>query len=92
MVAWPTNIGWMMGPWLIFATLMNGAAMALFEGIPTGEGFTPFVEHTGVTMLGVVPSLVRAWRSYGACDAANWNGIGYSAPPASPPTGKTTCG
>ena len=74
-VAWPTNIGWMMGPWLIFATLMNRAALALYEGLPTGEGFTRFVEHTGVTMLGVVPSLVRAWRSSGACDAANWNGI-----------------
>ena len=73
--AWPTNIGWMMGPWLIFATLMNRAALALYEGLPTGEGFTTYVEHTGVTMLGVVPSLVRAWRQSGACDGANWNGI-----------------
>ena len=23
-VAWPTNIGWMMGPWLIYATLLWG--------------------------------------------------------------------
>ncbi len=74
-VAWPTNIGWMMGPWLIFATLMNRAALALYEGLPTGEGFTNFVEHTGVTMLGVVPSLVRAWRNSGACDDADWSGI-----------------
>jgi acyl-coenzyme A synthetase/AMP-(fatty) acid ligase len=22
-VVWPTNIGWMMGPWLIYASLMN---------------------------------------------------------------------
>ncbi len=28
-VVWPTNIGWMMGPWLIFASLMNQAAMGL---------------------------------------------------------------
>ncbi len=74
-VAWPTNIGWMMGPWLIFATFMNGAAMALYEGLPTGKGFTSFVERTGVSMLGVVPSLVRAWRSSSACENANWNGI-----------------
>ncbi len=24
-VAWPTNLGWMMGPWLIFASLLNGS-------------------------------------------------------------------
>ena len=30
-VAWPTNLGWMMGPWLIYAALLNGASIALFE-------------------------------------------------------------
>jgi acyl-coenzyme A synthetase/AMP-(fatty) acid ligase len=28
-VAWPTNLGWMMGPWLVYASLLNGASMAL---------------------------------------------------------------
>ena len=28
-VAWPTSMGWMMGPWLIYATLVNGAAMGI---------------------------------------------------------------
>ncbi|HVY53601.1 MAG TPA: AMP-binding protein, partial [Gammaproteobacteria bacterium] len=31
---WPTNLGWMMGPWLIFACLLNKATMALFGGSP----------------------------------------------------------
>ena len=30
-VAWPTNLGWMMGPWLLYAALLNGAAIALFQ-------------------------------------------------------------
>ena len=30
-------------------------------------GFASFVERAGVTMLGVVPSLVRAWRESDAC-------------------------
>ena len=30
-VAWPTNLGWMMGPFLLYASLLNGAAMALFQ-------------------------------------------------------------
>ncbi len=27
-VAWPTNLGWMMGPWLIYASLINRATIA----------------------------------------------------------------
>lgn len=30
-VAWPTNLGWMMGPWLIYAALLNGATIALYQ-------------------------------------------------------------
>lgn len=30
-MAWPTNLGWMMGPWLLYAALLNGAAVALFQ-------------------------------------------------------------
>ena len=31
-VCWPSNMGWMMGPWLVYAALMNKSAMALFCG------------------------------------------------------------
>jgi acetyl-CoA synthetase len=74
-VAWPTNVGWMMGPWLIYASLINRACMALFEGVPSGAEFTSFISSAGVTMLGVVPSLVRAWRSSGACDGVDWSRV-----------------
>lgn len=74
-VAWPTNIGWMMGPWLIYAALVNRACIALYEGLPSGRGFAEFVRRAGVTVLGVVPSLVRAWRESGACDGLDWSGI-----------------
>jgi acetyl-CoA synthetase len=74
-VAWPTNIGWMMGPWLIFATLMNRGCIALYEGLPTGRGFAEFVHNAGVGMLGVVPSLVRAWRDSGTHDDVDWTRI-----------------
>ena len=62
-IAWPTNIGWMMGPWLIFATLINGATMALFEGRPTTPDFLRFTREAKVSILGLVPALVRAWRT-----------------------------
>ncbi len=65
-VAWPTNIGWMMGPWLIYASLINRATMALFEGVPTSPAFLHFVKEAGITVLGLVPAIVRAWRESGA--------------------------
>ena len=74
-VAWPTSLGWMMGPWLIYASLVNGAAMALFDGAPTGRQFGEFVQRAGVTMLGVVPSLVRAWRRSGCMTGLDWRAI-----------------
>ena len=74
-VAWPTNLGWMMGPWLIYATLVNGATMALHDDVPAGAGFARFVEAAGVTILGVVPSLVASWRSSGVAEPYDWSRI-----------------
>lgn len=74
-VAWPTSLGWMMGPWLVFASLWNRAAIALYDGAPTDEGFGRFVHGAGVTLLGVVPSLVKAWRASGAMDRFDWSSI-----------------
>jgi len=74
-VAWPTNLGWMMGPWLIYAALLRGAAIALYCGMPTGAGFCRFVQDAGVTMLGVVPSIVRAWRANEAPSGFDWTPI-----------------
>lgn len=62
-MAWPTNLGWMMGPWLVFAALLNGATIALFQGSPLGRPFGELVQSAGVTMLGLVPSIAKAWRA-----------------------------
>ena len=74
-VAWPTNLGWMMGPWLIYASLVNGATIALYEGAPNTRGFCRFVADAKVTMLGVVPSLVKAWRSNDCLAGSDWSSI-----------------
>jgi acetyl-CoA synthetase len=75
LVAWPTNLGWMMGAWLIYASLLNGAAMALYDGSPLERGFCAFVAEARVTMLGVVPSLVREWRLQGLMDDLDLSAI-----------------
>jgi acetyl-CoA synthetase len=74
-LVWPTNLGWMMGPWLIFGSLMNRAAMGLYYGAPTGREFGQFVQAAGTTALGVVPSLVRTWRSTGCMTGLDWSAI-----------------
>ncbi len=74
-VAWPTSLGWMMGPWLVFASLLNRAAVALFDGAPTGREFLEFVRDARVTLLGVVPSLVKAWRAGGCAEGVDLRGV-----------------
>lgn len=71
--AWPTSLGWMMGPWLLYACLLNGASIALYQGAPLGRDFGQFVEAAGVEMLGVVPSIVRAWRHSGCMQGLHWD-------------------
>jgi acetyl-CoA synthetase len=74
-VAWPTNLGWMMGPWLIYASLINKASIALYYGVPTGRQFGQFVQDTGLAVLGLVPSLVRAWRTTDCMSGFDWSSL-----------------
>ena len=74
-LAWPTNLGWMMGPWLIYASLINQGTIALYDGAPTEREFGEFVQNARVTMLGVVPSLVRTWKNTGCMKGLNWQAI-----------------
>ncbi len=74
-VCWPTNLGWMMGPWLVFASLINKASIALYYGTPTDANFGQFVQDAKVTMLGVIPSFVKYWQSSKCMEQFNWNAI-----------------
>ncbi len=74
-LAWPTNLGWMMGPWLIFAAFMNKAAVALYTDMPRERAFGEFIQNANVTMLGVVPTLVASWRQSHAMENLDWSAI-----------------
>jgi acetyl-CoA synthetase len=74
-LVWPTNIGWMMGPWLIFASLVNRASMGLYYGSPSGREFCQFVQDCRATMLGVVPSLVKSWIAGRTTEGLDWSEI-----------------
>lgn len=73
-IAWPTNIGWMMGPWLLFQ-MINGATIALFNGVTVGEPFCKFIENSKTSMLGVIPSLVKSWKANNATKNCDWSAI-----------------
>ncbi|MCG2460913.1 AMP-binding protein [Flavobacteriaceae bacterium F89] len=74
-VCWPTNLGWMMGPWLIFATLINKGTIALYYDAPLDLGFGEFVQNAKVNMLGVVPSIVKSWMGSKCNEHLDWNAI-----------------
>ena len=74
-LVWPTNLGWMMGPWLIFAALINRATIGIYGGAPTGREFGQFVQDAKTTMLGVVPSLVRTWRTTDCMAGLDWSSV-----------------
>jgi acetyl-CoA synthetase len=65
----------MMGPWLIYAALMNRATIALYDGAPSGRDFGEFVQDARVSLLGVVPSLVKTWRASKCMEGLDWSSI-----------------
>uniref|UniRef100_A0A1D1Z1X9 4-coumarate--CoA ligase n=1 Tax=Anthurium amnicola TaxID=1678845 RepID=A0A1D1Z1X9_9ARAE len=72
---WPTNLGWVMGPIILYSCFLNGATLALYHGSPLGRDFGKFVQDAGVTMLGTVPSLVKAWRNSNCMEGLDWTRI-----------------
>jgi len=67
-VMWFTDLGWMMGPWLIFGTLMLGSTMFLYDGapdFPQPDRIWAAVEQHGITHLGLSPTVIRALAPHG---------------------------
>jgi len=60
---WMSDMGWMMGPWLVFGTMMIGASMVFTDGAPdypdAGRLWEMVANHN-VTHLGLSPVLIRA--------------------------------
>jgi acetyl-CoA synthetase len=66
---WATDMGWIMGPWMVVAGLANGSALAAYDGAPDYPGpdrLWQVVADLGVTFLGISPTLIRALQPHGA--------------------------
>lgn len=67
-VFWYTDLGWMMGPWLIMGTLLLGATMVLYDGTPdypAPDRLWAMVERHRVSVLGISPTAIRALMRHG---------------------------
>ena len=66
-ISWYTDIGWMMGPWLIYGALINGATICIYDGAPdypTPDRMWEFCAKHKVEVLGISPTLVRSLAAY----------------------------
>ena len=62
-ISWYTDIGWMMGPWLIYGALINGATICIYDGAPdypTPDRMWEFCAKHKVEVLGISPTLIRS--------------------------------
>ena len=89
---WMSDMGWMMGPWLVFGTLTIGASMVIYDGAPDYPGpdrVWQLVEDHDVTHLGVSPTLIRALKTHGdepveQHDLSNLRAVGSTGSPWDP--------
>jgi acetyl-CoA synthetase len=66
-ICWYTDIGWMMGPWLIYGALINGGTICIYDGAPdypTPDRMWEFCAKHKVEILGISPTLVRALAAH----------------------------
>ncbi|MGH8246857.1 MAG: AMP-binding protein, partial [Gammaproteobacteria bacterium] len=65
---WMTDMGWMMGPWLVFGALILGGTLFIYDGAPDYPGpdrLWALVERHKITQLGVSPTLIRSLIPHG---------------------------
>lgn len=75
-ISWVTDIGWMMGPWLIYGALILGGTLALYDGAPDYPDpgrLWAFCERHRVEVLGISPTLVRALAVHGEAPVRRHN-------------------
>jgi acetyl-CoA synthetase len=59
---WITDMGWMMGPWLVFGSLILGSTFLIYDGAPNypnSNRLWEMVERHKITTLGLSPTLIR---------------------------------
>jgi acetyl-CoA synthetase len=67
-IYWITDMGWMMGPWLVFGATLLGATFFLYDGAPDYPAIDrlwALAARHRLTHLGVSPTLIRVLAPHG---------------------------
>jgi acetyl-CoA synthetase len=67
-IYWMTDMGWMMGPWLVFGSLLLGVTIFLYDGapdFPAPNRLWQLVERHKINQMGVSPTLIRSLIPHG---------------------------
>jgi len=67
-IYWMTDMGWMMGPWLVFGALLLGGTFILYDGapdFPRPDRLWELCERHAANVLGLSPTLIRSLMPLG---------------------------
>jgi len=68
LIYWMTDMGWMMGPWLLFGATLLGATFFIYDGAPDYPGpdrLWQLVARHQINQLGISPTLIRSLIAHG---------------------------
>jgi len=67
-IYWMTDMGWMMGPWLVFGSMILGSTFLIYDGAPdypSPDRLWSLVENHRINILGISPPLIRSLIAHG---------------------------
>ena len=67
-IYWMTDMGWMMGPWLVFGALLLRGTLVIYDGAPdypAPDRLWEIAVRHRIAALGVSPTLIRSLIRYG---------------------------
>jgi len=65
---WVSDIGWMMGPWMLIGNHTFGGTIFMYEGAPdypNPDRYWEMIDRHRLTAFGISPTAIRALRKYG---------------------------
>ncbi len=68
-IMWATDMGWIMGPWMVVAGLGNGATIVTFDGAPNHPSHDRLFEIVAkhrLNFLGISPTFIRSIQPHGS--------------------------
>jgi len=73
---WLSDMGWLVGPMLIFGSTLLGGTIVMAEGAhdyPDRGRFWRLMEQHRVSVLGIAPTIVRSFMQAGGADVDNYD-------------------